>query len=243
MELRAAAEVAAACDDDTLVVWAAQGMRGGVRAWALGEAVAVASPDLNRRDRLTVRGGAGEVAAVLRLALPELGPSYRLLGERALVAELSERLPWVGQMWSFEWMDSGPVAAARAAAGPAGWLRDADAEVGALLAEASPSSWAVPGLAGVRRWAGLRADGGALVAAAADAWSCPEVGFVAGVATAAAHRGRGYGRQVCGFVFAALAAEHGRVALMVDSDNRAAIGLYEGLGMRGRTVAAATLGG
>ncbi|MER5325104.1 GNAT family N-acetyltransferase [Streptosporangium roseum] len=253
MELRAAEQVAAACEDDTLLVWAAQGMRGGVRAWTLGEAVAVASPELNRRDRLTVRGQASQVAAVVRLALPELGPSYRLLGDRALIVELGERLPGTGPARPFEWMDTGPdaggttggegAAADGADPGRVGWLEGAEEEVGALLAGASPSSWAVPGLPGVRRWAGLRAAGGALVATAADAWSCPQVGFVAGVATDAAHRGRGYARRVCRFAFAALAAEHGRVALMVDSDNRAAIGVYERLGMRGRPVAAATMGG
>ncbi|MFD8526489.1 GNAT family N-acetyltransferase [Streptosporangium canum] len=245
VELRAAEEVAAACDDDTLLVWAAQGMRGGVRAWALGEAVAVASPELNRRDRLTVRGDAAQVAAVVGLALPELGPSYRLLGDRELIVELGERLPGTGPARPFEWMDTGPNAARDAGgAGPGrvGWLEGADEEVGVLLAGASPSSWAVPGLPGVRRWAGLRAADGELVATAADAWSCPQVGFVAGVATAAAHRGRGYARRVCRFAFAALAAEHGRVALMVDTDNRAAIGVYERLGMRGRPVAAATVG-
>ncbi|WP_433235865.1 GNAT family N-acetyltransferase [Streptosporangium sp. CA-135522] len=231
-------------------------MRAGVRAWALGQAVAVASPDLNRRDRLTVRGDADEVSALVRLLLPRLGPSYRLMGEQALVAEVAARLPQVGPPHAFEWMETGgppasgevgevggvdQVGGSGGRSVPAGWLVGAEQEVGALLAQASPSSWAVPGLPGVRRWAGLRVPGGALVATAADAWSCPQVGFVAGVATAVAHRGRGYGQAVCAFVFAALAAEHGRVALVVDTVNLGAIALYERLGMRGRRVAAAVL--
>lgn len=36
VELTTAADVAAACDDDPLLVWAAQGMRDGMRAWTLG---------------------------------------------------------------------------------------------------------------------------------------------------------------------------------------------------------------
>lgn len=252
MELIGAEDVTAACDDDTLVVWAAQGMRGGVRAWALGEAVAVASPELNRRDRLTVRGPAGQVTALVRQVLPELGPSYRLMGDRALITELAGRMPGTGPVRPFEWMDilgppvpAEPVeeAADGEPGGETGWLRDVDGEVAALLAEAAPSAWAVPGLPGIRRWAGVRSSGGVLLATAADAWSCPRVGFVAGVATAPARRGRGYGKRVCRFVFGALAAAHGRVALVVDTENRAAIGVYERLGMRGRPVAALGLPG
>ncbi|MBB4943517.1 GNAT superfamily N-acetyltransferase [Streptosporangium album] len=245
VELTGDDDVVAACEDDPLLVWAAQGMRAGVRAWALGEAVAVASPDLNRRDRLTVRGDAREVTRLVRLVLPELGPSYRLLGDRPLVEELAGRMGEVEPPKTFEWMDTDrppPVSADReGAVVAAGWLRGADGEVGTLLAQASPSSWAVPGLPWIRRWAGLRESGGQLVATAADAWSCPRMGFVAGVATAAAARGRGYGQAVCRFVFAALAAEHGRVALMVDTDNRAAIGVYGRLGMKVRPVAAAVV--
>ncbi|MFF5207650.1 GNAT family N-acetyltransferase [Streptosporangium sp. NPDC000396] len=247
MELTEVGDVVAASGDDTLIVWTAQGMRDGVRAWALGEAVAVACPQLNRRDRLTVRGPAHQVAALVRLALPELGSSYRLQGDQALITELVERLPAGGPAHSFEWMDSAQALSpaeehAGEDAGEAGWLRDADGEVSALLAEASPSAWAVPGLAGIRRWAGLRGPDGALVATAADAWSCPQVGFVAGVATAVTRRRRGYGERVCRFVFDELVAVHGRVALMVDADNHGAIGLYERLGLRGRPVAACVVG-
>jgi GNAT superfamily N-acetyltransferase len=242
VELTATGDVVAAAGDDTMIVWAARGMGAGVRAWSLGEAVAVASPDLNRRDRLTVRGPAPQVARLVELVRPELDPSYRLLGDRALLGELAERVPGVRTLASFEWMDSTrPPPAKAPAAG--GWLEGAEREVSALLAEASPSSWATPGVAGVRRWAGLRAEDGTLVATAADAWSCPQVGFVAGVATAPSHRGRGHGERLCRFVFEALVAGHGRVALMVETGNHQAIGLYERLGLRLRPVAAAALDG
>lgn len=252
MVLRGAGEVVAACGDDPMVVWGAQGMRAGVRAWALEDAVAVACPDLNRRDRLTVCGGAARVAALVRAVRGELGSSYRMLGDRALVEEVAARLSAGQAPAGFEWMDMGRADAVAVAGGPgspspvggrAGWLGGGEeAEVTALLARASPSSWAVPGVAGVRRWAGARVDG-ALVATAADAWSCPGVGFVAGVATAPACRGRGFAERVCRFVFGELLAAEGRVALMVDSDNTAAIALYGRLGMRLRPVAAATLDG
>ncbi|MEU8379344.1 GNAT family N-acetyltransferase [Streptosporangium sp. NPDC048865] len=259
MRLAGAADVAAACSGDALVLWGAQGMGPGVRAWALGESVAVACPDLNRRDRLTVRGLPAQVGVLAEHALREVGPSYRLVGERALVEEVAARSAGsdgparLELLGSFEWMDTPPGAPPPAparpsgregAAGPAGWLPGAqEGEVSALLARAAPSAWAVPGVAGVRRWAGVRGDDGQLVAVAADAWSCPAVGFAAGVATAPAVRGRGYGERVCRFVFAELAAAHERVALMVDTGNHAAIALYERLGLRGRPLAAAALNG
>ncbi|WP_440066643.1 GNAT family N-acetyltransferase [Streptosporangium sp. OZ121] len=244
-----AAEVARACAGDPLVLWGAQAMGPGVRAWALGEAVAVACPDLNRRDRLTVCGPAGAVSTLVRWALEEVGPSYRMVGERALVEEVIARDARLRVLGTFEWMDT-PAGAPGAAltpppgqgAGPGGvgWLpSDQEGQVSALLARAAPSAWAVPGVAGVRRWAGVRDEGGHLVAVAADAWSCPPVGFVAGVATAPAVRGRGYGERVCRFVLGELAAAHERVALMVDTGNHAAIALYERLGLRGRPLAAA----
>ncbi|MBG0816568.1 GNAT family N-acetyltransferase [Planomonospora sp. ID82291] len=261
VELFTVADVAAASGDDCMVVWAAQGLRGGVRAWALDGAVAVASPRLNRRDRLTVCGPAAQAAELVRRVLPGLGPSYRLLGERSLVAELVGRLPGARPPTGFEWMETGEAVAAggvrgdgavAAGAGPAGEVRpggggavwlppEADGQVAALLAVASPSAWAVPGVAGIRRWAGIRGVGGELVAVAADAWSAPQVGFVAGVGTAPPWRGRGLGEAVCRFVVGELAAEHGRVALMVDTGNRGAIRVYARLGLRIRPVAAAEL--
>ncbi|MFF3438579.1 GNAT family N-acetyltransferase [Streptosporangium sp. NPDC002721] len=241
VRLKDAAEVAEACAGDALLLWGAQGMGPGVRAWALGEAVAVACPDLNRRDRLTVGGSPGPVSTLVKHALREAGPSYRMVGERALVEEVAARLR-MRVHGSFEWMDTPPGATFTppAAAGGARWLPQAqEGEVSVLLAEASPTAWAVPGVAGVRRWAGVRGQDGHLVAVAADAWSCPAVGFAAGVATAPAVRGRGYGERVCRFVFAELAAAHDRVALMVDTENHAAITLYERLGLRRRPLAAA----
>ncbi|GAA4203857.1 hypothetical protein GCM10022252_62120 [Streptosporangium oxazolinicum] len=244
-----AAEVAAACSGDALVLWGAQAMGPGVRAWALGEAVAVACPDLNRRDRLTVYGEPGAVSALVERAWAEVGPSYRVTGTRALVEEVVARTPRMRMrvLGSFEWMDT-PAGALSAdlpghadpGPGRVGWLDAAEEEqVSALLARAAPSAWAVPGVAGVRRWAGVRDDDGRLVAVAADAWSCPPVGFLAGVGVAPASRGRGYGERVCRFVLGELAAVHERVALMVDTGNHAAIALYERLGLRGRPLAAA----
>ncbi|TLF45976.1 hypothetical protein FE391_46610, partial [Nonomuraea sp. KC401] len=103
-ELRSAAEVRAACGGDDLVVWAAQGLRAGARAWALGDAVAAACPQVSRRDRLAVLGGAAQATELVRHALAELGPSYRPLGEVALMREVSGRLPGLEVAGEFSWM-------------------------------------------------------------------------------------------------------------------------------------------
>ncbi|WP_344892954.1 GNAT family N-acetyltransferase, partial [Nonomuraea antimicrobica] len=79
---------------------------------------------------------------------------------------------------------------------------------------------------------------GVVAAVAADAWSAPSVGLVAGVATRVGFRGRGLAGRVCGWVSRELVAVHGRAALMVDDSNGAAIGVYERLGYRRRRVLA-----
>ncbi|MBB2741023.1 UNVERIFIED_ORG: ribosomal protein S18 acetylase RimI-like enzyme [Microbispora rosea subsp. rosea] len=245
-ELVSEAEVVAASGDDDLVVWAAQGMRPGVRAWAYGDAVAVAGPEASRRDRLVVRGTAAQVVPLVRHALAEAGPSYRPLGDAALIEQVVEAVPELEPAVRFSWMGTEKLAPPRHEAssgeGAASWLADwATPEVAALLAAASPDSYAVPGLPRVRRWAGVRDGSGALLAVAADAWSAPTVGLLAGVATASPARGRGLGERVCRFVASALLAEHGRAALMVDDWNRAAVVVYERLGFARRRVAATGL--
>ncbi|WP_433508741.1 GNAT family N-acetyltransferase [Nonomuraea sp. CA-143628] len=247
-ELSRLDEVRSACGDDDLLMWAAQGLSGGVRVWASGEAVVAASPGLSRRDRLAVWGGAACATRLVRHALSEMGPSYRPVGEAGLVAEVTARLAELEVAGTFWWMSlpapapgSGSApGSGDAAGGPdeAGWLGpEMDAEVAGLLAAAAPDSYAVPGVPGVRRWAGVRTGAG-LAAVAAEAWSAPSVGFLAGVATAARFRGRGLAHRLCRWVSGEMVAARGRAALMVDEDNRAAIGVYERIGYRHRPLMA-----
>ncbi|MFI7132696.1 GNAT family N-acetyltransferase [Nonomuraea sp. NPDC050153] len=244
-ELRHDAEVRAACGDDDLLVWAAQGLRGGARAWALGGAVVAAGPGASRRDRLGVWGEPADAVELVRYALAELGSSYRPFGELELMRQVTAKLEVLRESGTFSWMSlpalDGP------AAGPAvsgvGWLEpQAETEVAALLAAAAPESYAVPGLAGVRRWAGVRV-GGELAAVAADAWSAPSVGLLAGVATRAALRGRGLADRVCRWASRELLAGYGRAALMVDDANVAAVTVYERIGYRRRRVLACRVAG
>ncbi len=237
-ELHTVPDLREAAEDDSLVLWAAQGLAPGVRAWTAGGAVAVASPGLSRRDRLAVRGPARAATALVRHALAELGPGYRPLGDSALMGELLGALPALRPVSPFRWMeltgtglDAGP---------PARLLTPAELpEAAELLDTAYPASYAHPLRPGCRGWAGVRDQAGRLTALAADAWSSPEVGYLAGVAAHPAHgRGRGHAEAACRLLLDAMLRRCQRAALMVDHDNPAAIRLYERLGLSRRDMTA-----
>jgi ribosomal protein S18 acetylase RimI-like enzyme len=234
-EILTTAELVSVSAGDPMIVWAGQGFRPGVRAWYDGDAVAVAAPELSKRDRLAVAGPVDAVARLAAEVFAEVGPDYRPFGEEQLIHALAEHVPDLSFSAAFGWMDTTelPVGMTTAA-----WL-EGDAGVKAVLAEAAPTAFAWPGRSGVRRWAAATGDGGELLSVAADAWSAPEIGFLAGVATRPVARGKGLSRQVCGFVTAELIKQHGRVGLMVDGDNAAAIAVYQRLGYTYRRVAAA----
>lgn len=218
---------------DPLLRWSSQSLRPGRggAAWAHGDAVAVWAPGLYRRDRLVLAGPPADVAVLLR---EHDRPGARPLMTAELAGELAAELdrPLLGV---FGWMER--IGSVDAPSDGARWLAEDEwGEVEALLRRANPDSWAWPGEPRTTRWAGLRAEDGALAAVAADAWSTPGVGFIAGVATDPVHRGRSLSTRVCAFVAGALLAEHGTCALMVDSGNRAAIGVYRRLGFAYRSV-------
>lgn len=260
-EILTAAELARVSAGDPLIMWAGQGFGKAVRAWYDGDAVAVASPALSRWDRLAVAGPTDAVASLVTRVYAEVDTSCRPIGDEQLIRELVDRVPGMSFRAAFGWMDTRTPATHQpqptppphahrcvqathggqlvSGGGPA-WLDD-DAGVEALLAEAAPSSYAWPGRSGVRRWAAVTGDDGELLSVAADAWSAPEIGFLAGVATRAVARGKGLAQQVCGFVTAELVKRHGQAALMVDRENAAAIAVYRRLGYTYRAVAGAQL--
>jgi hypothetical protein len=237
-ELIRPADLVAVTRDDLMIFWAVQGMRPGVRVFTCGDAVAVACPALARRDRLVVAGPLGHAVPLVRHALAEVGDTYRPLGTERLIRGLTERIATLGFAAAFDWMRTATPAPGDC--GTATWLSAGDdPEISALLAGVNPGSYAAPGIAGVRRWAGVRTGAGVIASVAADAWSTPGAGFVAGVATGAGEQRRGHAETVCRFLINALLAEHGHVALMVDSWNHTAIGVYHRLGLTRHPVAAA----
>lgn len=232
------AEVAAATGDP-LVRWAAQALTPSYpyqqgSAWRLGTAVAVFGRRLYRRDRLVLTGDGADAAELAARVAPDL-PGAAVLCGSELAADVSAHLPPWQPMASFGWMDlNQPVATE---SDGVRWLPDAAQDaVASLLHKANPDSYVFPGDPGTRRWAGAHDSSGELVAVAADAWSAPGVGLVAGVATHPDHRGKGLSTAVCAFVAGHLYRQHGAVALMVDATNPAAIKVYRRLGFTYRSV-------
>jgi GNAT superfamily N-acetyltransferase len=254
IEISDHAELAARCNDDTLCLWAAQGLvrrpwadsTDPSRAWrsADGTAVAVAGHDLSTRNRIAVLGSAEEATPLVHSVLEVVGPAFRPIGDRDLIDAIVAGLPELTGVASFGWMDSRGPTPDRL--GPAGahWLSERELpDVTALLQVSFPDSDAQPGAQGVERWAGVRDGQGRLLAVTAAAWSAPDVGYLAGVAVHPEARGQGYGAAVCGFVLAAELAAHGAAALMVEEDNHSAIRLYRSLGMSYRALTAAAVTG
>jgi GNAT superfamily N-acetyltransferase len=164
--------------EDVLLRWAAQGPGGGSRAFVRGGAAAVAAPGLSGRDRLVLAGPPGDAVPLLRAVLPVVGPSFRPLGDRALIGAAVAAVPGLAPVPGFGWMhtarDAAPGTPARGvasdtaardaapgapAAGPAcpRWLGPEDApRVAALLDAAFPASYAYPGRCGPgERWVGV----------------------------------------------------------------------------------------
>jgi GNAT superfamily N-acetyltransferase len=249
-------------DRDPLVRWAM--CAPGARVWRRADAVVVACADLSHWDRLVINGEPGPVVELLREVLAETGETFRPFGTEELVTEVVARTPELEVSARFAWMettepvrrgaDPGGRAGTKGGADPGGragtkggadpgepvWLgEDAWPEVTGMIREAYPDSYAWPGDPGVHRWAGIRDAGGELLTVAAEAWSTPEIGFMSGVATRPAARGRGLGAAICAFVADELLADRERVALLVDYWNTAALATYAGLGFATRRVAAA----
>ncbi|AUG80840.1 GCN5-related N-acetyltransferase [Kitasatospora sp. MMS16-BH015] len=115
------AELLARYGEDTLCRWVAQAPDGRGRAWHSpdGRAVAVARPALSRRDRLAVSGPPEAAVPLVRAVLAEVGPTFRPLGDRALIEALVDGIPELAAVGAFGWMDCQANPEQPAASGPA----------------------------------------------------------------------------------------------------------------------------
>lgn len=224
--------------DDTLVLWAAQGLERGGRAWAGEDAVISAAPSISARDRVAVWARSPQAAVALaREVLPQLPRSFRPFGDRPVIEALAAAVPGLGVVGRFGWMD------ARETAPPevlAEWLTDADTEaINGILDRAYPISYARPGVPGVTRWAGVRDDAGRVLAVGALAWPSPQVTVLSGIAVDPPARGKGLALPICATLAHTALASHTAVALMVEDANTRARRVYERLGLHHRPLAAA----
>lgn len=244
-EINSLDELSEACERDPMVLWAAQDLNKGHRVWTYGGAVVVAAADLSQRDRLVVRGPFDGVVVLVTEVLEELGPTYRPMGDAHLIHELVERVAGLQWVDDFGWMAIDATAQYGSTVGPERksstvWLVDAHRnEVSQLIELAFPTSYAKPGVAGVECWAGTWSHDGNLVAIGADAWSCPMMDFISGLATHPEYRSQGFGTETFCFLLDELLLSHPAVGLLVDSSNDRTRALYRSLGMSWRAVAAA----
>jgi ribosomal protein S18 acetylase RimI-like enzyme len=106
------------------------------------------------------------------------------------------------------------------------------ADIDALLDAGYPETSSRPGKSGIRRWYGIRATSGELVACGADR-SRNGVGFLAAITVAPDRRGTGLGAALTATMARRLAAEFDAVALGVTVENGLANALYQRLGFTG----------
>jgi ribosomal protein S18 acetylase RimI-like enzyme len=240
-EVTSVQDVVALSGDDAMCTWAAGGGRERF-GWVTDGALGVLGTDLSERDRLIVRGQPEAVSALADRVFAERHPGVRVTGDAELISELGRIRPDLAVSEVYGWMQvsSGGLRLPAASRwdNAVAWLPpEDDTEVAALVAANFPDSHAKPCAFGVRRWAGIRAAG-QLVAVACEAWSAPRCGFMAGVTTAQAWRGRGLARAVCARVLDQLSREHGQVGLLADTGNPA-VRLYQELGLTWRSIRSA----
>ncbi len=219
----------AASGDDPYVRWQVDPVRTP-HGWVLDEAVAFERLDRQGRRTVTVVG----TPAAAALALPRLVPTgrpVRATVPRGTLAVLGDRVR-VGDGADWDWLRTDVRPAQAADERRVVTVTDDDA-VRALLAVASPRHSAVPGDDEVRRWVGVRADDGTLLACAAHTEAVPGVPHLASIATHPSVRGRGLGALVTGTLTQQLLDEGSPVVTLgMYADNDVARRMYLRLGYR-----------
>jgi ribosomal protein S18 acetylase RimI-like enzyme len=240
-QLSTLSDVVAASGADPQCIWAAQGMRNGGGAWAHDGAVAVAAPGLGGRNRIVVRGRPAAASRVVRAAVDALGPGYQVAGDPDVMAGILRQICWLQPGEHFGWMDATRQLAHRRVHEVRWLARNEWRAADDLLTEAAPGTDARPWQPGVHRWAGITDSQGRLTSTAADAWSVPGVGFLAGLVVRPEVRHLGQGQDVCAFLLDALLAAHGRAAMIIPGSNAAAVRMCGRIGFTYRQQHAARM--
>ncbi|WP_211357241.1 GNAT family N-acetyltransferase [Nocardioides rubriscoriae] len=205
------------------------------RAWVDGPAAVVAhsvgwSDAPTDAEALLCLGPRAELDALIGAVAPSAPRPWRVVVEAASLPALPAAWePTRPRRWHWMTTRSAP---ARSTARPGVTVAEVPPEeVDAVLDEANPGSFARSGTPGLERWLGVRADDGRLVAVGALLRQHDGTGHLRGIATLAAHRGRGLGEAVtAALTTRALAAGPGLATLGVYTDNDVAVGLYRRLG-------------
>lgn len=186
-------------------------------------------------------GRRAEEAGRVRAALVELrdGGHLSRLGARSLsvaqehgpvaheVLELGE-----GGDWEWMWTTTAPPQDPREGRVVALDDRQDAAELTAFTRSHNPRVWTEVGTGRVHRWMGVRDAAGALVVIGGAEREDTGVPHLAGIVTAAGHRGQGWAGVVSAALTRWALERHGACTLGMFSDNTTARGVYRRLGYR-----------
>lgn len=225
--LTSAAEVLVATGHDPYVRGSLR--RPDVTGWTGHGAVAWRATDAEERvGYLMTLGEPPAVAALIADLLGEIANGTRVTLPRGTPPLLPAWVAVDGTDWEFWWV----AAPMPPQPGEDAVVPVEPAEVGPLLAEASPTASAQPDDEHVRRWVGVRGPDG-LLACAADTSAATGVGHLSSIAVHPSARGQGLGAAVTAALTRQL-FEDGcdLVTLGMYAVNTAGRGLYEHLGMR-----------
>lgn len=206
------------------------------RAWCADDAVAALGLDAEERVRVLLGLGDPASAGELTGAVAgELGAAGRLPPSVTVPRGAMAHLPAELRPARFDDWDWRHIAApppAQRAEDRVCWLpTEADEEIKALLTIGNPTSSAQPGDAKVRRWAGVRAPDGGLVACLADTTRVAGIGHISGIATDPRARGQGLGTAITAWAARRMFAEEAElVTLGMYADNTVARHMYDRLG-------------
>ncbi len=223
------AECLAASGHDPYVRWQIDPARTP-DGWVVDGAVAFERHDRQGRRTVTVVGTPTAAARAVERLVPANRP-VRVTVPRGTLDVLGERVR-VGDGADWDWLRT-DVRPTRAPEEDRVVTVTDDDAVRALLATASPRHSAVPGDDEVRRWVGVPADDGTLLACAAHTEAVPGVPHLASIATHPSARGRGLGALVTGTLTGRLLDEGSPVVTLgMYADNDVARRMYLRLGYR-----------